>query len=250
MRVATLSRYPIKSHGRERIDTVALTAGQTMPWDRVWAVTHDATKFDVTAPAWAHCRNFMIGARTPGLAGIWATLDENTRRITLRHADIGDITFCPDDGDDVARFLAWVSPLCPTDRGTPTGIVSAPGRGMTDSAFPSVSIMNTASHAAVASTLDTPIELERWRGNIFLDDAPAWAELEWLGRDIRIGTTVLRVRERIKRCTVTNTNPVTGVRDTETLNALNTHFGHQDFGVYAEVVTSGTLTVGDPAELL
>ncbi len=250
MRVASLHRYPIKSHGREQIDAVTLTEGQTMPWDRVWAVTHEATKFDVASPAWVSCRNFMIGSRTPGLAGIWATLDEATRQISLRHADLEDITFCPDDADDVPRFLSWVAPLCPPERDAPSGIVSAPDRGMTDSPLAAVSIMNTASHADVASKMDTPIELERWRGNIFLDDTPAWAEMELLGRDIRVGDAVLRVRERIKRCSVTNTNPVTGVRDTDTLDALNTHFGHQDFGVYAEVVTSGDIGIGAKAELL
>ncbi|MEM6373139.1 MAG: MOSC domain-containing protein [Pseudomonadota bacterium] len=250
MDVASLWRHPIKSHGREQIEAVTLIEGQTMPWDRVWAVTHEATKFNTSVPAWAHCRNFMIGSRTPGLVGIWASLDEDARRVTLRHTDLGEIAFCPDDADDVARFVSWVAPLCPDTRGTPTGIVSAPGRGMTDSAVVSVSIMNMASHAAVADALGTPLELERWRGNIFLDGAPAWAELDWLGRDVRIGDAVLRVRERIKRCSVTNTNPVTGQRDRATLDALNAHFGHQDFGMNAEVVTSGLVKVGSPVELI
>lgn len=250
MRVAALYRHPIKSHGREQIEQVTLTEGQTMPWDRVWAVIHDKSKFDPAAPEWVPCRNFMIGSRTPGMVGIWAKLDEAARRITLRHTDLGEITFCPDDATDAGRFLDWVTPLCPEERGLPTGIVNAPERGLTDSKIASVSIMNMASHDAVAATLDKPIGIERWRGNIFLDDVPAWAEMEWLGRDIRIGDAVLRVRERIRRCSVTNTNPETGVRDTQTLDALNTHFGHQDFGVYAEVVQSGALNVGAKAELL
>lgn len=250
MRVHALFRHPIKSHGRERIDTVTLTEGQTMPWDRVWAVIHDASKVDTAAPAWAHCRNFMIGARTPGLAGIWATLDEETRTVRLRHADLDEIAVRPDDPRDVKRFLAWLRPLYPDNRVAPTGITSVPGRGMTDSDYPSVSIMTVASHDAVAATMDTPIELERWRGNIFLEDAPEWAEMTWMGRDVRIGDAVLRVREPIKRCAVTNTNPVTGLRDTATLDALNTHFGHQHFGVYAEVVRSGAFRVGAAAELV
>lgn len=250
MRVASLCRYPIKSHGRERIEQVTLSAGKTMPWDRLWAVTHEATKFDKDAPAWSHCRNFMLGSRTPGLAGIWAKLDEDARSITLSHADLDDITFCPDDAADVTRFLAWVAPLCPDTRAGPKDIVSAPERGMTDSPFASISIMNIASHDAVAATIDTPITIERWRGNIWLENTPAWAEMEWLGRDLRIGDAVLRVRERIKRCSLTNTNPITGLRDTDTLAALDTHFGHQDFGVNAEVVTAGTITTGATAELI
>ena len=90
--VSDLWRYPIKSHGREKIETVTLTAGQTMPWDRHWAVTHDASKFDHNNPRWVMCRNFMIGVATPGLAGIWAQLDESTATITLTHADLGSLT--------------------------------------------------------------------------------------------------------------------------------------------------------------
>lgn len=248
--VTALWRHPIKSHGREGLARVTLQTGQTIPWDRNWAVTHEATKFDVAHPQWAHCRNFMLGARTPKLAGIWATLDEANRRITLRHADLDDITFFPDDAADISRFLAWVTPLCPTDRSMPQTIVSVDGRGMTDSPFPSVSIMNEASHLAVQDALGTPIGMERWRGNIWLDGLTPWAEHDWLGREIQIGDATLRVRERIRRCTVTNTNPVTGMRDTETLNALNTTFGHQDFGVYAEVIAGGDITIGAKATLI
>ena len=77
--VAALWRHPIKSHGREAIKTVTLAPGQTMPWDRTWAVTHDKTKFDAQAPEWVACRNFMLGTLTPKLAGLWAKLDEDTR---------------------------------------------------------------------------------------------------------------------------------------------------------------------------
>lgn len=250
IQVTALWRHPIKSHGREALERVTLTQGKTMPWDRTWAVTHEDTKFDAANPEWAHCRNFMLGARTPKLAGIWAHLDEASRQVTLRHVDLPDIIFSPDNPDDTARFLAWVAPLCPEERVAPANIISVTGRGMTDSPFPSISIMNVASHVAVQGALDTPLETERWRGNIWLNGLDAWAEHDWLGRNIRIGDATLRVRERIKRCTVTNTNPQTGVRDTATLDALNGTFGHQDFGVYAEVIDGGEITLDSQAVLL
>jgi uncharacterized protein YcbX len=93
--------------------------------------------------------------------------------------------------------------------------------------------------------MGTPITLERWRGNIWIDGAEAWAEHDWLDRDVTIGGAVLRVRERIERCAVTNTNPVTGQRDTPTLDVLKRAFGHQDFGVYAEVIHTGEVRIGD-----
>lgn len=244
--VAELWRHPIKAHGREAINASDFHAGKCMPWDRHWAVTHEATKFD--GAGWAHCRNFMIGARTPSLAGIWADFDEASGQITLRHQDIGSVTFNPED--DYSAFLNWVAPLCPPDRADPKGIVKAEGRGMTDSAIASVSIMNRASHISVESAMGHPLEMERWRANIWLDDVDAWDELSWIGQTIRIGTAEFEIRETCVRCMLTAANPVTGLRDVDTLAALQNSFGHKNFGVYAVVTKDGRVACGDTCEVL
>ena len=243
--VAQLWRHPIKSHGREALDSITLTAGQTMPWDRHWAVTHDATKF---APgAWGPCQNFMTTTRTPGLAGIWAELDEGSKTLTLRHQDLGKLAFAPDTTAEA--FLAWIAPLCPSDRARPTGLISVPGRGMTDTDYPSVSVMNTASHDAVAAAAGQHLDPERWRGNIWLTGFEAWDEHGWIGRTLSIGPVVLAIRERIRRCLSTAANPYSGQRDVDTLGLLQKTWDHTDFGVYAEVVTGGTIHLGDAAEV-
>jgi uncharacterized protein len=245
--VAALWRHPIKSHGREALDQVTLVAGQTMPWDRVWAVTHEITKLDRAVPEWLPCQNFMIGTRTPALAGLWARLDESARTVALRHVELGEQIVTPDDAASVAAFLEWISPLCPEARARPTGVVSVPGRGMTDTTYPSVSIMNLASHNAVANALAQDIEPERWRGNIWLDGLESWVEFSWMDRKVRIGGAVLAVRDRIARCLHTAANPQTGGRDADTLGALERNWGHRDFGVYAEVIEGGTVQIGDTA---
>ena len=249
MEVTALYRHPIKSHGREELAAVTLVAEQTMPWDRTWAVTHEASKADPDQTAWVSCHNFMIGTRTPALAGIWARLDETNRHVTLSHQDLGELSFCPDNPKDVATFLRWIAPLCPDHRAAPTGIVSAGERGMTDTDYPSVSLMNLASHRAVAQAMTAPLEPERWRGNIWIDGAAEWEEFGWLGRDIRVGEATLRLREPIRRCAHTTANPRTGLRDADTLGALESNFGHQDFGIYAEVVAGGTVRTGDKVVL-
>ncbi len=248
--VAHLWRHPIKSHGREALNAVNLAAGQTMPWDRVWAVTHEASKFDLANPAWVACQNFMLGTRTPALAGLWAKLDEATATITLTHVDLGSVTFAPDDAADAARFLNWIAPLCPPDRAQPAAIAKVPGRGMTDTNFPSVSIMTHASHNAVAQQLGQDIVPERWRGNIWLDGVAAWEELDWIGTMIRVGGTMIAIREPIVRCLHTASNPQTGRRDADTLGALKSGWGHQNFGVYGEVIAGGDIRIGDKIEVL
>lgn len=248
--VTSLWRYPIKSHGREALAGIDVTAGQTIPWDRHWAVTHADTKFDAENPTWVMCRNFMIGALTPDLAGLWAQLDETTQTVTLTHRDLGKLEIKPDDPADQQRFVAWVAPLCPADKRQPNAIVTLGERGITDTDYASISIMNTASHAAVAGRLGRALEPERWRGNIWLDGLAPWEEWDWIGRDIAIGGAVFRVTDRIERCKHTTANPKTGKRDTDTLGLLRDNWDHQDFGVYAQVVQDGHIAIGDTAKVI
>lgn len=242
-KVTHLWRHPIKSHGREALSEVTLALGQTMPGDRVWAVAHEASKVD--GSEWAPCVNFSRGSKAPLLMAISAQLDGES--VTLSHPKRPDLTFRPDVEQDA--FLDWVRPLMPADRAASARIVRVPGRGMTDSDYPSVSLCNMSSHRAIEQKLETDLSICRWRGNIWFDGLPAWEEFDWLDRDIQIGEAVLNVRERITRCLATTANPETGDRDADTLGALRT-WDHQDFGVYAQVVRGGTIRPGDKVQVL
>ncbi len=241
--VTCLWRHPIKSHGRESLDQVTMTPGQTMPGDRVWAVAHEASEAD--GSEWVPCVNFSRGAKAPKLIAISAQLQGD--RVTLQHPERPALSFAPDTQQEA--FLDWVKPLMPADRAASARIVRVPGRGMTDSDFPSISLCNMASHRAVEQRLGRDLSIARWRGNIWFDGLPLWEEFDWLDRDIRIGDAVLRVRERITRCLATAANPETGERDADTLGALKS-WDHQDFGVYAEVLEGGTIRLGDKVQVL
>ncbi len=241
-----ISRHPIKGHGRENLASVGLLAGACLPWDRHWAVAHAAAKL---VPGWNSCVNFARAAKAPALMAIASTLDEATSIVTLTHPERGSIAFRPDDPADLPRFLEWVGPLNPSDRAQPVKFVTA-GRGMTDSEFPSVSILSNTSLADLSARMGQTMVAERFRGNLWLDGAAPWAEFGWIGREIRIGNTVLRIDDRITRCSATTVDPATGRSDAATLSALKTQYGHQDFGVYATVVTGGLVAVGDPWSLI
>ena len=138
-RVARLYRHPIKGIGAEPLERTAITAGACLPGDRVWAVAHEAAKL---ADGWSPCMNFVRGAKSPALMAVTARLEGDG--VALSHPDRPDISLKPDTEGD--RLIDWVRQLCNPDRAAPARVVRA-GRGMTDTPFPSVSIMNTASHA-------------------------------------------------------------------------------------------------------
>ena len=76
--LAQIARHPIKSHGREDMTSVLLTAGEGVPFDRHWAVAHDAAKL---VAGWNECVNFARGAKAPDLMAISARLDEQTTQL-------------------------------------------------------------------------------------------------------------------------------------------------------------------------
>lgn len=240
-RLAQICRHPIKGHGRETLASVRLLAGACLPWDRHWAVAHEAAQL---APGWNPCVNFARGAKAPALMAIESQLDEATATVTLRHPTQGEITFRPDDPADLPGLLDWLRPMNPANRAQPVRIVTA-GRGMTDSDFPSVSILSTSSLADLSARMGLQLSPHRFRGNLWLEGAAPWEEFDWIGREIRIGDATLRIDERITRCNATKVNPITGTPDADTLSALETAFGHQDFGVYATVLDSGQVALGD-----
>ena len=245
MKVTALWRHPLKSHGREALERVTLTAGEAMPYDRTWALAHDAAKID--GDGWAACQNFSRGAGSPALMAITAMLDEASETLTLRHPDRPDLTIQPDR--DADRLIAWVQPLVDANRAQPNRVLRLDRRGFTDTPFPSISLCNHASHAAVESLATSALQTERWRGNIWFDGALAWDEFNWIGREVQLGAARLKIEERITRCRATTANTDTGERDVDTLAALNL-LAHQDFGVYAVVVESGPVAVGDTMELI
>lgn len=240
-------RHPIKSHGRERLEKVTLTAGKTMPWDRVWAVAHEMAKAD--GSEWAACANFSRGSKAPALMAISAQLDEATETLTLYHPSRPNLTFRPDDELEV--FLDWVRPLMPEGRAQSARILRVPDRGMTDTPFPSISLNGHSSLRALGEKLGKPtFAQERFRGNLWFEGLGPWEEFEWVGKTVQLGDVQMNVVERIERCMATTANPATGARDATTLDALRDGWGHQDFGVYAEVTKGGTIKIGDEIEVL
>lgn len=217
-----------------------------MPWDRHWAVTHEATKAD--GSEWVRCINFSRGASAPQLMALTARLNEADKTVTLSHPDLWDLTFDPDA--DAAKFLEWVRPIMPPQKRQSVGIVKVPGVGLTDSSWPSISIVNLASNAALGETFGTSLDMDRWRGNIHLDGLQPWQEFDWIGQTIRIGTAEFEIRERIERCSATTVDPATGNYDWDTLKHLRDHFGHKDFGVKAYVIKAGEIARGDTVEVL
>lgn len=243
-RVAHLVRHPVKSAGYERVDEAALVPGAAFPFDRVWAVAHAAARL-TDPPAWAPKLQFLRGWGSAALMAISCRSRPEAGEITLSHPDRPTATFRPDDPADAARLVDWLRPLWPANRPEPARLVRVPGQALTDQDQPLVSINSTSSLADLSARMGTDLSIHRFRGNIWVDGWAPWAELDIVGQEITIGGARLRVEEPIGRCRATGANPETGVQDADTMAALEAFYGHTDFGVFARVISGGTLRPGD-----
>src|SRR5437660_1594856 len=92
----------------------------------------------------------------------------------------------------------------------------------------------------------------RFRANVYVDltSAKGFAENEFVGRSVRIGSkVVITVLERDARCVVITLDPDTGEQASAILKKVaQAHEGMA--GVYGAVLVEGMLRKGDAVELL
>jgi len=103
----------------------------------------------------------------------------------------------------------------------------------------------------LAEAGDEPVPMTRFRPNVVVSGAPAWAEDHW--RYIRIGDVPFRVAKPCGRCVVTTTDQVTGERGSQPLKMLGQRrrFGQSlVFGQNLIPDARGVIKAGDPVEIL
>ena len=244
--VSSILRHPLKSVGREALSAVDLTVGKCLPYDRKWAVAHERSKLD---GGWAKKVNFLRGVAAPSLMAAEATFDEQAKTLTLTHPALQTITVDPNTPEGEARLIDWLRDLWPIDLPSPTKLYRVQGVPLTDIPDPWVSINSTSSLKALEHRAGSDLSPHRFRGNIWIDGLAPWEEATWLGKRLRIGDAVIEVKEQITRCKATMANPETGQRDVDVLGTLN-DLGHQEFGVYAEVIESGHVAINATVEVL
>lgn len=244
IRLAHIVRHPVKSVGWQEIERAALTRGRPLPFDRLWAVATEAAETQAELDVWQPKLRFVRGAAEGRLQAVRATFDERTQAITLSHPDRE--TFTGVLPQAASALLEWLRPLWPDTRPAPSRLVSrSDGGALTDVPEPYVSLLNLSSNTALATKMGLDLSIHRWRGNLWLDGLPPWEEFNWIGREIQIGSARLKIEKRITRCVATTFDPISGIRQGETLDALTQGWGHQDFGVYGRVIATGEIAIED-----
>lgn len=270
-RLNGMYRYPVKSCRGERTEAVAVE-----PWglagDRRWMIV-DADGGAVTARE--HPQLLLV---TPSL---------NSDGITLSRPAAEDLTVPLPRGDDLVPVNVWGSDLAAalaSDAaanwlseavGEPVRLVylDEPTRRRPDPSrsrehdrvsFADAYPLLLASEGSLATlneliadgprAAEGPLPMTRFRPNVVVAGAPAWAEDTW--RLLRIGDVVFRVTKGCDRCVLTTIDPATAAIGKEPITTLAKYRrwgGKVWFGInlIPDSLRPGEMVrIGDPVEIL
>jgi uncharacterized protein YcbX len=243
--IRAIYRYPVKGLSAEGLPVVALAPGATIAGDRRYAIENGPSGFDPGAPAYLPKQRFLMLMKNERLACLDTRLEDRDAVLTIREngreTARGDLRTSAGRAAIEDFFAAFCSDEL---RGRPR-ILEAAGHSFSDVARKVVSIINLASVAAVGDIVGGAVDPLRFRGNLYVEGWPAFAEFDLLGREIAIGSARARIVKRIVRCAATNVEPGTGKRDLDIPASLMRALGHSDCGVYAEIVAEGRAAAGD-----
>lgn len=245
-RITALYRYPVKGFSPQPLDTVDLVSGETMPWDRAFAIENGPSGFDPATPTHVSKMRFYCLARVAGLARYATTFDPETTRFAVKEDGTTVAEGRLDAPEGRAAIEAFVASRFEGGIFATPKVLRAPGHSFSDVARKVVHLVNRETVRALESELGAPVDPLRFRPNLVVDGLAAFAELDWpREKRLTIGGLAFEVVKRTERCAATTVNPATAVRDLQIPRHLMKTLGHTDLGVYLRVVTPGRLAVGD-----
>jgi hypothetical protein len=243
--IASLYRYPVKGLSPESLQRVLLSAGQTLPADRRYAIENGPSGFDPTAPSWRPKSCYLMLMRNERLAELRTHYDDESHRLTVcwrgRLAAHGNLETAECRAAIEAFFVANFAEEL---KGLPK-VISGGGHSFSDVAKKVVSIINLGSVTAIGNLIGVPVHPLRFRANLYAGGWPAWQEFELLGKTLAIGGARLKVVKRITRCAAVNVDPESAARDLDIPSAIMRRLGHNQCGIYAEVIADGEVAIGD-----
>jgi GntR family transcriptional regulator/MocR family aminotransferase len=239
-----LYRYPIKGLSAQPLSRIALEAERPFPYDRIFALARPGAPIDAADPKWAKKGLFVMLMLDEGLARVNTSLDLDSLVLTVNEGNREVASAQLKDAAEREKIEAFFWQLLPTLPAPPVLIRSAGGHFM-DKPDNVISLINLATLRSLEQQWGVQLDPLRFRANLYIDGARPWEEFDWIGSEIRIGTTAFSVDRKNGRCGATNVNPSTGRRDLDVPGSLRSAFGHKNLGVYLIARDGGEIAVGD-----
>lgn len=258
IRVTQLFTHPVKGLTPQASERVYLQAGHGIPGDRAFALMYGSGATDNANPVvpWMKKQNFAMQCDWPGLAGLDCHYEPKSGTLTVRRKGVELLvadTTSPGGRERIGVFFTgYLAAIHPSQsaRHPERAPLRLVGDGTGTTRYPDrepvhLSLVSQATLDHLGEAVGQWVDVRRFRPNVVLEGVPAWAEFNWVGQEIQLGTAQLEITAPINRCLNIDVNPDTGERDIALFSSLQKHFKHKQTGILAKVITSGTVTIGD-----
>ena len=265
MKVAAIYRYPVKSLRGAALEHIFVER-IGLSGDRRWMVvdangqcqtirehpvmTQIATEYTSDGLTLSHPSTGRVSAPVPGSSAA-------VRMVNVWGDNIEALEAGSETNDFLARTLGFPARLVymsdPDSRAIDPQYANPDDRTSFADGFPLL-LTTTSSLDDLNARLAHPVEMSRFRPNIVIEGAPAWAEDEW--RIIAIAGIPFRIAKPCGRCVVITRDAMTGVQSdqSEPLRTLGqfrrSASGKVIFGQNLIPDATGTITVGDEVTII
>ena len=108
-----------------------------------------------------------------------------------------------------------------------------------------ISLINLNSIKDLENKISRKIELQRFRGNIYIDGLNAWDERNWLNKTLTINDVKFKVIKEIPRCSATNIKPNSSEYNLSVPASLKKFYNHINLGIYLLPLNNGNIKLYD-----
>jgi uncharacterized protein len=258
--VKQLFIYPFKGLSGQKCDRVDLQLEHGIPGDRAFALMfQDEGQYpNPTNVPWMKKQHFAMQNDWSGLAGLDCSYEATTGTLTVKRKGVELLvadTNSSSGRDRISSFFTgYLAGIYPSQSArhpnrTPLQLVGEYSKTRyPDREAVHISIVSQATIDHLSELAGQRIDVRRFRPNIVLEGVPAWEEFNWVGQEILLGTARIAITARINRCLNIEVHPETGERDIALLPLLKKNFQHSQTGVLAQVISSGSVAIGDAME--
>ena len=245
--IAALYRYPVKGLSPEQLTSASLEAGRHFPCDRLYAIENGPSGYDPQTPAFRPKTRFLMLMKHERLARLRTRYDEPSRELVIDLDGAQALRANLGDPEGRRALEAFMADYCKDALEGPPRVLTATGdfRFADSSRSGFVSLLNLASIRDLSRAAEAELDPLRFRANIHMVDLEPWCETSWVGQTITVGEARLKILKTIDRCPATHVDPSTGRRDVDVMDVLKRTYGHIECGIYAKVLTAGSIKPGD-----
>ena len=108
-----------------------------------------------------------------------------------------------------------------------------------------ISLINLNSIKDFEKKISKNVELERFRGNIYINGLDAWEERNWINKTLEINNIKFKVIKEIPRCSATNIKPNSSKYNLSVPLLLKQFYNHINLGIYILPLNNGNIKLND-----